>query len=220
MSEPERFLREFHAARPGITARAWERGGSYDRLARLLPARTLDLACGNGPLLRRLGPSSVGVDFSLAEATLAGAICGRAQALPFRAGAFDAVACHLAFMLFDELERVVAEIDRVLAPGGAFLAVLGGGPTADGYDAHHELLDALPPRAIPRLGDPRARTEAGWRALFAGWDLAPFERWELDFSGDAWGFLSAAYEAPPEPVPLTQTACRAVVFLARATKPR
>ena len=43
MSEHERFLRGFHAAHPGITARAMERGGSYDRLAARATGWELDL---------------------------------------------------------------------------------------------------------------------------------------------------------------------------------
>ncbi|MEO7096164.1 MAG: class I SAM-dependent methyltransferase, partial [Polyangiales bacterium] len=65
MSEHERFLRAFHAAHPGITARAMERGGSYDRLAaRVDGGRVLDLACGDGALLARLPTGAIGLDLS------------------------------------------------------------------------------------------------------------------------------------------------------------
>lgn len=200
MTEHERFLRAFHDANPGITARALERAGSYDRLAARCTGRVLDLACGDGALLARL-PGGIGLDASPGEVALARqrgleAVEGTAQALPFADGAFDTVACHLAFMLFDDVERVVGEIHRVLAPGGQFVAVLGGGPTADGFDAFHMFL-AMLPKGGRRLGDPRARSEAGWRQLFAGWSEPVFERWELDLSGpfeDVWAFLGASYE--------------------------
>lgn len=205
VTEHERFLRAFHDARPGITARALERAGSYDRLAARCTGRVLDLACGDGPLLARV-PGAVGLDLSPAElaaarARVPGAIVveGRAQALPFSPASFDTVACHLAFMLLDDVERVVAELDRVLAPGGRFVAVLGGGPTADGHDAFHDFLARLP-KGGRRFGDPRARSEAGWRALFAGWSEPVFERWELELSGrfeDVWTFLGASYELTP-----------------------
>lgn len=215
MSEREAFLRRFHAAHPGITATAFERGGSYDRLAaRVPPGRVLDLACGDGPLLARLGVRAIGLDVSREELVRiadrgSGAasrgdtrvVQGRAQALPFATAVFDACTCHLAMMLFDDVAQVVAELARVLRPGAPLLAVLGGGPTADGDDAFHRFLAILARHAPapPRLGDPRARSEAGWRALFAGWEVRAFERWELDLGGtfdEVWRFLGASYEVP------------------------
>lgn len=240
MSSSEKFLREFHTVHPGGTSRAFARTGSYARLAaRVRPdARVLDLACGDGALLAELGPNAIGIDLTAAELR---AVRGerdriaraRAQALPFAAHSFDAVTCHLAFMLFDDLPAVVRELARVLAPGGDFLALLGGGPTATGDDAFHRFLALLPPRAAPRLGDSRAKSEAGWRELFAGWRVAPFERWELDLSGtfeQVWSLLGASYEVPPERESALRAGlrtatkewgeripCAAVTYLARAT---
>lgn len=205
--EREAWLRRFHDARPGITSRAFERGGSYDRLAERVPAgRVLDLACGDGPLRRRLGARCVGLDVSRAElAAAGGGVQGRAAALPFADASFDAVACHLAFMLFDAIETVAAELHRVLRPGGAFHAVLGGGPTAEvaADDQFHRFLALLagepPARTGARLGDPRAKSEAGWRTLFPAptWEVRSFERWELDLGGtfdEVWSFLGSSYE--------------------------
>lgn len=249
MTEGESFLRQFHARYPGITSRVFARSGSYDRLAACVPARArvLDLGCGDGALLGRLGPEAVGVDLSVDELAASSpaiargrAVQGRAQALPFATAAFDAVACHLAFMLLDDVEQVVAELARVLVPGGTFLAVLGGGPTAGPDDAFHRFLALLAraPRRAPRFGDPRARTEAGWRQLFAGWEVHPFERWELDLSGsfdEVWAFLAASYELPAEDAPALRAEllgittdlvaggtlpCRVVTWLARAVRPR
>ena len=203
VSEHERFLRAFHASHPGITARAMERAGSYDRLAARATGNVLDLACGDGALLRRLAPSAIGIDISREElGTTPRVVQGRAQQLPFADHVFDTVTCHLAFMLFDDLPAVVRELGRVLAPGGRFVALLGGGPTATGDDAFHRFLAALRPHlATPRrIGDPRAKTEAGWRELFAGWSEPSFERWELDLGGtfdEVWRFLGASYELAP-----------------------
>lgn len=237
VSERESFLRAFHDARPGITSRALARGGSYERLAaRVPPGRVLDLACGDGALLERLGPRAIGIDLSRGELARARArspvlpvVQARAQALPFRDASFDAATCHLAFMLFDDIERVVAELARVLRPGAPFLALLGGGPTADGTDAFHRFLELLP-RSELRLGDRRASSEAGWAELFARWRDLRFERWPLDLGGpfaDVWQFLGSSYQLrdadcvrdqlraafPGEHVP-----CTVVTFLATVTR--
>ena len=223
-------------------------------------ARVLDLGCGDAHLVHRLGPRAIGVDLapsrtapdvaqsapartagtSLAPIAPTGAapntrapamlVQGRAQALPFADGAFDACVCHLAFMLFDELDQVVAELRRVVVPGGVFAAVLGGGPTAAGSpadDAFHRFLTIAAPRG-PRLGDRRASTEAGWHALFG---TAPrFERFELDLGGpfdDVWRFLGASYQLADADAPavrdrlrasfagVARVPCRVVLWLAR-----
>jgi SAM-dependent methyltransferase len=243
VSDREAFVRRFHAAHPGITGRALARANSYARLAALVraDARVLDLACGDGVLLAQLGPHAIGLDLSREElGAVPRVVQGRAQALPFADGSFDAVTCHLAFMLFDDVERVVAELHRVLVPGGMFAALLGGGPTATGDDAFHRFLAILAPhlRDAVRLGDPRTRSEAGWRDLFAGWSEPTFTRCELDLGGtfeDVWAFVGASYELP-SPVagevrvqleeatvgmidPTGRIPCRAVTWLAQLHRP-
>jgi SAM-dependent methyltransferase len=239
----EAFLRRFHAARPGITSAALARGGTYHRLAALVPAgaRVLDLGAGDGllcELLAARGAAVIGVDFSREElARLAGraarraaadasaatsvaaaeappvpapcAVLARAEALPFADASFDAAVSHLAFMLMDA-PAVVRELLRVLAPGGRFAALLGGGPVAepldpsgpDARDAFHRFLAIAGPRLrAPRLGDPRVRSERGFRELFAGWTDVGFERWEVDLGGsfdEVWAFLGASYQLPRE----------------------
>lgn len=197
MSEREAFLRSFHAAHAGITSAVMARGGSYDRLAALVPAgaRVLELGCGDGHLLAKTG--GIGLDLSEAEVALAyrhglAVVQGRAQALPFADGTFDVCLCHLALMLMDDLDQVAAELARVTP---RFAAIVGGGPTASGDDAFHRFL-ALPARPIPRLGDRRASSEAGWQALFPGWTIS-FERLALDLGGTAdevWRVLAASYQ--------------------------
>ena len=198
MTERETFLRAFHAARPAATSRALARTGIYERFAVRVPraGRILDLACGDAHLTRVLGAINsaslaIGIDISPEPGP---AVRARAQQLPFGDGAFHAVACHLGFILFDEIESVVGELARVLAPGGTFIALLGGGPTADGADALHAFASLLGKGRA--FGDPRSKSEAGWRALFAGWSEPVFERWVVDLSGsfdEVWAFLGASY---------------------------
>lgn len=179
-----------------MTSRAVARCGVYERFAATLPAgRILDLACGDGHLTRLLGARAIGVDISPEPGPH---VRARAQQLPFVDSAFDVVACHLAFMLFDDVECVVAELARVLRSGGSFHALLGGGPTAHGDDAFHAFA-ALLPRGGIAFGDPRSKSEAGWHALFdeRRWRDITFERWELDLGGtfdDVWSFLSSSYQ--------------------------
>ncbi len=198
----ERELRAFHARNPGATSRAFAKTGSYARLAAAVAGaeRVLDLACGD-----RVTPGAIGVDLSLEELsrTAGPRVVARAQALPFGDASFDAVVCHLAFMLFDDIERVVAELARVIAPGGTFAALVGGGPVegAGERDAFHRFLAIAKPHVRSlALGDPRAKSERGWRELFAGWSEPRFERVELELGGtfeEAWDFVGASYQLDP-----------------------
>jgi SAM-dependent methyltransferase len=218
-SEP--IVRALHEARPGATSKAFARAGSYERLwARVHGTRILDLACGDRPM-----PGAIGIDLVRERGI---AVQGRVQQLPFRDGAFDAALCHLAFMLFDDIETVVGELHRVLAPGATFHALLGGGPVADGEDAFHAFARLMP--TSPPMGDPRSKRPEGWREIFQGWSEPTFERWELDLSGsfdDVWLFLGASYSLtdearvqhalraafPTDPVP-----CRVACYYASVTR--
>jgi SAM-dependent methyltransferase len=206
-------LRAFHDARPGLTSAALAATDSYARLAATVPhGRVLDLGCGDGHLCALLGDRAMGVDLSHGEAAAARArgarvVQARASQLPFAAHAFDAAVSHLAFLLFDDAGAVAGELARVLVPGGSFAATLGGGPVAaphDGQgDAFHTFLALLGSSASPRLGDPRARGEAGCRELFAGWSEPVLERHVVELSdfASAWQFLGASYELSPDDAP-------------------
>ncbi len=87
--------------------------------------RVIDLACGTGRYALALGTQgawAVGVDLSLDMLSLAPASFSRVQsdlrAVPLRSGCADVVVCGLAVGHVDDLPAALAEVARVLVPGG------------------------------------------------------------------------------------------------------
>jgi SAM-dependent methyltransferase len=95
--------------------------------------RVLDLGCGNGSYLRELSrrhiQAAVGCDLSfgmLQAAAPATTVCAGASALPFAPGVFDLIlAPHMLYHV-ENPAAGVREVRRVLAGGGAFVAVTNG----------------------------------------------------------------------------------------------
>jgi SAM-dependent methyltransferase len=86
--------------------------------------RQLDIGCGPRSWLARTGAAPVGVDASIAYARAlrragGAAVVARAEALPFRTGAFASAWCFgLLHHLSDEgVRRALAEAGRVAGPG-------------------------------------------------------------------------------------------------------
>ena len=206
------YLQAWHDAQPGATTRAFAAGriagggSSYDLLVQAARGRVLDLGCGDGLLVERIA-GAVGVDLSAGELALAARRPGvagrlvraRADALPIATASIDTVVSHLASMLMTPADAVAGEIARVLAPGGRFVAVVGGGPVeppppGDAFAAFLELVrPAMVALAVPRLGDPRSRSEAGLRALLGpyGLEVVGFARHVVELGG-AWGPVAEA----------------------------
>ena len=99
-----------------------------------LDAPVLDIGCGDGHFasIAYTKPIDAGVDLRLTElreaaarpgvfATVTGADAAR---LPFRDGAFATVLSNCALEHIDDLDATLAEIARVLRPGGTFAATL------------------------------------------------------------------------------------------------
>ncbi len=134
-----RYLAQFHAARPGIIEAVLSRsfGGDhspYRWLARAVSdaGTVLDLACGSGPMSRELaapGRTVIGIDVSPDELRLAAErgpgpwVRGDALKLPFADGSFDAVTSSMGLLVIRPLSQVLAEITRVLKPGGVLAAI-------------------------------------------------------------------------------------------------
>jgi SAM-dependent methyltransferase len=137
----------------------------------------LDVACGTGVVAReaarRVGPGGrvAGIDASPGMLAVARAYggpidyrLGSAEALPFADAAFDAVVSQFGLMFFGDRAAAIAEMRRVLRPGGrlavAVWAAIDAIPAFAAELAIFERLagsaaaDAL--RAPFVLGDPRA----------------------------------------------------------------
>ncbi|HSX77055.1 MAG TPA: bifunctional 2-polyprenyl-6-hydroxyphenol methylase/3-demethylubiquinol 3-O-methyltransferase UbiG [Candidatus Saccharimonadia bacterium] len=129
----------------------WQAGSKLHMLARMNPARfayfdtivghwqglrVLDLGCGGGlttACLVQRGVTVVGVDLSRASLHVASRhgrghghpksvfACGRAESLPFADASFDIVWCTDVLEHLSDLPAAIAQIARVLKPGGLFL---------------------------------------------------------------------------------------------------
>lgn len=106
----------------------------------------LDLACGPGTLTHHLaeavGPTGLVIGADLSPPMLARAaravraentvfVRADAMALPLQDGALDAVCCSLCLQLVPDLDTALAQIARVLRPGGRLAATVpahGRGP--------------------------------------------------------------------------------------------
>lgn len=133
------YLRAFHRRHPGITEAVLQRAyrghiTPYQWLAdvTLRTGRVLDLACGSAPMRAAL-PTTVGYigadrspqELAAARAHAPGVLVrADASALPFPSGSFDVVVCSMALMILQPLDAVLAEIHRVLRPGGLLAATI------------------------------------------------------------------------------------------------
>ena len=96
--------------------------------------RVLDIGCGEGQVARRVasgGAAVVGLDPTAAQVEVARERGGgpvylraRAEALPCGDGSFDTVLVCLALEHVDAFEEAIAEVARVLEPGGRFVLLL------------------------------------------------------------------------------------------------
>jgi ubiquinone/menaquinone biosynthesis C-methylase UbiE len=185
------YLQRWHSRHPGATTATLGTlsdglgRNSYEVLAHALGARdkpVLDLGCGDGYLLElvRRDHDCLGVDWNTAELSAASGRLGsdaplaRADAadLPIATRCLGAVLCHYALMLLQPLEEVLAELARILRPGGLLAAVLpraspdeSPNPIAVFRAAWKQVSESYPV-TIPPIEDERVFLAEGLRKLF------------------------------------------------------
>jgi SAM-dependent methyltransferase len=218
-------LTAFHEAYAGGAAKVFGRGtlpggvSSYEWLAGLLdPQRhrtIVDLACGDGFLLELIREQQggdarlVGVDMSAAELSLAASRLGAdvrlieadAAQTGIPAASQDAVVSHMALMLMHDVAAVLAEIARILRPGGRFATVVGrrGAERSGAAREFYETLRTVradEPRPIAWTGDTRIQSNEGIESLFAAWHRLEVEDSVLTVHvpvAELWPFLEVAY---------------------------
>lgn len=138
--DPSRDLWETHA---GWWIDGFTDGADPEYTEQILPLvhehlvgsrRVLDVGCGDGQIARMLaagGSRVVGVDPTWNQIRIAGARGGgpsyaraAAHELPFADASFDAVVACLVFEHIDDVDGAIAEVARVLEPGGRFSFLL------------------------------------------------------------------------------------------------
>lgn len=135
-----RYLARYHDDRPGITelllGQATDRRHErpYSWLVEPLrgrPEMILDLACGSAPTRDLLRDERwLGVDLSAGELTRAAAagrgpvVRGGADRLPIGAHSVGAVCAAMCLPVLTPLDEVLAEVKRVLRPGGVLVALV------------------------------------------------------------------------------------------------
>lgn len=185
--------------------------------------RWVDIGCGNGAftqlLVERCAPVAIeGVDpsegqLAFARERLAKSVAkfrqGDAMALPFADGTFDAAVMALVVFFIPEPPRGVAEMARVVRPGGLAAAyvwdiVSGGGPL-EAVATQMRDMGFAPPRA-PRA---EASTPEGLHALWTQGGFVDLEahvvrtrRTFTDFE-DYWSTTIAAPNIAPKLATMT-----------------
>jgi len=151
--------------------------------------RVLDLGCRSGALTQHFlgGNSVVGLDIDAAALEKAATLgiqpvqANVEEPLPFEDGSFDAVVAGELFEHLQFPDALVAEIVRVLRPGGV---LAGSVPNAFRVQSRLRFLRGEPPEDDPT--HLRMFSPAALRQLLSG-----FDRVELSFVGGRYARLNA-----------------------------
>ncbi|MFL0799718.1 MAG: class I SAM-dependent methyltransferase [Agarilytica sp.] len=120
----------------------YRRGWLYPRLSRHLVGKALDIGCGIGDMLRAR-KNTVGVDINDETVAYCKGLGLEAQVmtmdkLPFEEASFDSAVLDNVLEHIENPKPLLAEVRRVLRPGGVFIV---GVPGARGYqvDPDHKV---------------------------------------------------------------------------------
>jgi ubiquinone/menaquinone biosynthesis C-methylase UbiE len=172
----------------------------------------LDVGTGEGQVARLAASAAVGarrvvgVDPSWAQLAVARHRAGgphyaraAAGALPFPSGAFDAVVACLVFEHIDDADAALAEVGRVLRPGGRFLFFLNHpllqAPGSGWIDDH--ILAEQYWRIGPYLVEDRSMEEVE-KSVFLPFVHRPLSRY-INAMADAGLFVRRMEEPVPPP---------------------
>jgi SAM-dependent methyltransferase len=182
MNTRRRLLRNLLSENPFQPATSWWRAVELEVVIRHgLPAGDgLDLGCGDGKLMRILldganaSPSLVGVDIDPSETKDAAAsgvyrrvhtVAG--DSIPEPDSSFDFVYSNSVLEHIDDIEPVIAEVSRLLRPGGTFLFTVPAAGFHDclagpllGWGDRKRYLDRIDQRCAHR----RYWSELQWRS--------------------------------------------------------
>jgi ubiquinone/menaquinone biosynthesis C-methylase UbiE len=180
-----------------LTSKPHAKGKSLERLVELTQPqkswRALDVATGGGHVAYIFAPHVARVwatditqemlDLVRAEADKRGlanvrTAYAKAEALPFEDESFDLVTCRIAPHHFDSIPQFLAEVHRVLKPGGVFALVDNVVPAGSVGDYVN---------AFERFRDPshlRAWTMEEWRDALKAAGLPPTHEEQIDKTMD------------------------------------
>ncbi|MFB4167561.1 class I SAM-dependent methyltransferase [Virgibacillus sp. JSM 102003] len=90
-----------------------------------------------------------------------------AEDLPFEGESFDIVSCRIAAHHFPDPERFIAEVNRVLKPGGQFLLIDNIAPENHKFDQFINSFEKM--RDHSHI---RSRSLIEWKSMFADYNLS------------------------------------------------
>lgn len=176
---------------------AWRRSA----IAHLPPGRVLDLGAGTGAANPEFGSRQVvALDPSLEMLALNGAlrVAGVGERLPFRDGTFDGVFSAFVLRNLDSIPTTLAEVQRVLRPGGVAAVVDLSRPLRSWQRVVHRMGTAV---VLPAIGATAGAVREYWylhrsldslpqpEELFAGSPLAVERIWRMGPFGFVYGVV-------------------------------